>query len=277
VIALVAWFLLVAAGSTGKAACRRPAGSRSARCAGARPGGRPHAERRPCGRGPWATGTTQVDRANASRAGWANGTWTTKGGPCHGGLTMAEHLSSRSNDPPVRAARLRFPPVLVVGTVLCLVVVAGAVGVYLGVASQQTAVPTARQQATQADRTANERVRAIRESVSSREQAVAARTSELDQRKAALDQQQKDLDARIAGIKATSFGDGVWRVGADIQPGTYRATDTRECYWERMRDFGSGLDSIIANENVNGPAVVTIAPSDAGFKSVRCGTWTKVS
>jgi hypothetical protein len=79
-----------------------------------------------------------------------------------------------------------------------------------------------------------------------------------------------------APTPATSFGDGTWRVGADIQPGTYRSTGTQVCYWERVRDFNGALGSIVANDNVSGPAVVTIAPSDAGFSSKRCGTWTRV-
>ncbi|NLE43446.1 MAG: hypothetical protein GX620_01890, partial [Chloroflexi bacterium] len=70
-----------------------------------------------------------------------------------------------------------------------------------------------------------------------------------------------------------AFGDGTWRVGADIEPGTYRADSASGCYWERISDFGGGIDSIIANGNPRGPAVITIAPTDAGFVSQRCGSW----
>jgi TolA-binding protein len=78
------------------------------------------------------------------------------------------------------------------------------------------------------------------------------------------------------GGSAATFGDGVHRVGTDIQPGTYRSSGG-DCYWARLRNFGGGLNSIIANGlSDGGPVVVTIDPSDAGFESTRCGTWTAV-
>jgi hypothetical protein len=69
-------------------------------------------------------------------------------------------------------------------------------------------------------------------------------------------------------------GDGTFAVGLDIQPGTYKSSDA--CYWVRLSAFDGGASGIIANEMSTGPTVVTIAPSDKGFKSQRCGTWTKI-
>ena len=75
----------------------------------------------------------------------------------------------------------------------------------------------------------------------------------------------------------TSFGEGTYRVGEDIMPGTYRAPGTSgNCYWERAKDTEGGSDSIISNHWAPGPSVVTISPSDAVFQSQRCGTWQKV-
>lgn len=72
-------------------------------------------------------------------------------------------------------------------------------------------------------------------------------------------------------------GDGVYIVGLDIDPGTYRSTNTRSCYWARLRGFGqAGIDDVIANDNSDGPAVVKIAPSDVGFKSGRCNGWERI-
>jgi hypothetical protein len=72
------------------------------------------------------------------------------------------------------------------------------------------------------------------------------------------------------------FGDGMYIVGSDIQPGTYRTrTGSQGCYYSRLRGFGGTLGEIIANENTNYPAVVTITATDAGFQSSRCGTWTQ--
>lgn len=75
----------------------------------------------------------------------------------------------------------------------------------------------------------------------------------------------------------TSFGDGIYIVGTDIQPGTYKSTGGSGCYYARLNGFTGTLDDILANENTDGPAIVTIAVGDKGFKSARCGTWSKVS
>ena len=69
----------------------------------------------------------------------------------------------------------------------------------------------------------------------------------------------------------TEFGDGKWRVGVDIAPGTYHIEASDRCYWARLSGFGGG--DIIANENSLGPWLVAIQPTDAGFESKRCGTW----
>lgn len=73
----------------------------------------------------------------------------------------------------------------------------------------------------------------------------------------------------------TTFKDGIHRVGDDIQPGTYRNTggSGSKCYWERLSGFGGGFEEIIANELTENETVVTIDPTDVGFKSTRCGTW----
>jgi hypothetical protein len=76
-----------------------------------------------------------------------------------------------------------------------------------------------------------------------------------------------------------TFSDGTWRVGADIKPGTYRANAKMGCYWERLRGFsGDTLTDVISNNvsGSDGPVTVTIKPTDKGFKSQLCGTWTKI-
>jgi hypothetical protein len=73
-----------------------------------------------------------------------------------------------------------------------------------------------------------------------------------------------------------AFGDGTYQVGTDLQPGTYRTREgSANCYWERLKDFSGGVNSILANGNTSAPAIVTIEPTDAGFNSQGCGTWTK--
>jgi hypothetical protein len=72
----------------------------------------------------------------------------------------------------------------------------------------------------------------------------------------------------------TAFGNGKYLVGTDIAPGTYSISSrVEDCYWERSDAQGN----IIANNFVTlAPSLtVTIEPTDAGFTSKACGTWTK--
>ena len=68
--------------------------------------------------------------------------------------------------------------------------------------------------------------------------------------------------------------DGTWAVNDEIAPGLWQASKSDECYWERVSDFTSNFDSIIANEYEGGLA--QISATDLGFNSSGCGTWTKV-
>jgi hypothetical protein len=78
-------------------------------------------------------------------------------------------------------------------------------------------------------------------------------------------------------VPASPGSDGTYRVGPDIEPGTYRSLGTSDsCYWERLRGLGGTLADIIANFIGPNPTIVAIAPTDAGFQSDRCGNWTKI-
>ena len=73
-----------------------------------------------------------------------------------------------------------------------------------------------------------------------------------------------------------TFSNGTYQVGTNIQPGTYRTREgSPNCYYERLRNFSGGLNSILANANTYAPAIVTIRATDAGFNSQGCATWTK--
>ncbi|WP_405860469.1 hypothetical protein OG407_22025 [Streptomyces sp. NBC_01515] len=89
------------------------------------------------------------------------------------------------------------------------------------------------------------------------------------------------VDAKPQGAPATKMaGDGgMFKIGTDIAPGTYRSTGNKDdlCYWERAKDAEHGLDSILANDNVTGTAVVTISTKDAYFKTTGCKNWTKTA
>ncbi len=73
---------------------------------------------------------------------------------------------------------------------------------------------------------------------------------------------------------------GMWLVGSQITPGTYRANAASSCYWERLRHFQGNLNGIIANDFANsaGQQLVQIRASDAGFHADDdCGAWTRIS
>jgi hypothetical protein len=111
-----------------------------------------------------------------------------------------------------------------------------------------------------------------------------ARAEELDQREADLDAHAAELDDREAAIEQAELeiaegtipGDGIFLVGEDIEPGTYRGNVAGgRCYWARLSGTSGDFDDLITNDNVEGPTVVTIAESDVAFETSRCGEWVK--
>jgi hypothetical protein len=81
-------------------------------------------------------------------------------------------------------------------------------------------------------------------------------------------------------VPTAAPGDGRWRVGIDIQPGTYMTAGTAgglPCRWARLSGFGGTSAETIAESAAGpyppSPRVVTIAATDAGFVSQDCGTW----
>ena len=74
------------------------------------------------------------------------------------------------------------------------------------------------------------------------------------------------------------FVDGTYVIGDEIAPGRYRAREpSAGCYWERLSDFSgeyrdNGYRFIV--RRTGNSFIVDIAPEDAGFYSVGCGTWS---
>ena len=82
------------------------------------------------------------------------------------------------------------------------------------------------------------------------------------------------FDRRV-GVNGSTFGNGDFRVGKDIGSGTYIASQPVGCYWARLSGFGGQQSDILESHVGSGEA--EIAPSDAGFSSTGCGTWTFTS
>lgn len=104
--------------------------------------------------------------------------------------------------------------------------------------------------------------------------AQAAAKAKADQDAAA---QKKAAEEAARNAPKTSFGDGTFLVGKDIEAGTYRNSPGYDsCYWQRSSGTSGSFDEILANGNPQGQAIVTIQPTDNSFTSQRCGTWNKV-
>jgi len=143
--------------------------------------------------------------------------------------------------------------------------------------------------------TAEERVRTAEASMASAQQradnavgiarqqadaALADRSAQVGSREQALNKRQSDLDARETAIaaaeaarRATSFSDGSYQVGHDIQPGIYHApgTGATDCFWKKLNQASVTTDSY----HQPGPAVVVIEPTVTFFSTHGCGVWAK--
>jgi hypothetical protein len=78
-----------------------------------------------------------------------------------------------------------------------------------------------------------------------------------------------------------SFGDGSWLVGAEIPSGTYKSAGPTPsvipvCMWQRLSGTGGTLNEIITSDVSQGPAVVTIEPTDKAVKFSGCKDFVKV-
>lgn len=101
---------------------------------------------------------------------------------------------------------------------------------------------------------------------------------------AAVGPQKSAPVAPLQSGPAGAFGDGTYRVGPghDIMPGRYRTAGSGgsgvldSCYWERNSNDSGLFAAIIANENFNGPASVTVSSGEFLKVSGGC-VWAKSS
>lgn len=119
----------------------------------------------------------------------------------------------------------------------------------------------------------NEATRAVSEARAELEKEYAEREASIKAQSATLDQREAAIKAVEVAKKANVIeGDGIYEVGVDIQPGTWKTQGSgQSCYWQTSSKGGD----ILANGNVDGPAVVVIPASAFSFTSTRCGKWTK--
>ncbi|MEO7062092.1 MAG: hypothetical protein ABI083_20435 [Lapillicoccus sp.] len=84
----------------------------------------------------------------------------------------------------------------------------------------------------------------------------------------------QDLSPMKSGSAPTP--DGTWIIGTDMTAGTWSAPGGNSCYWERERDFLGERTSVLDSSFADVAPTVTVAATDKGFATARCGLWTKV-
>jgi len=129
----------------------------------------------------------------------------------------------------------------------------------------------------------------LREQAAATDTEIVQRSAELDARQTELDEREAGLDARegeIAGAEATAEantipGDGLFVVGVDIQPGTYKSAGPSSDgfgsgYWARLSGTSGNFEEIITNAVPTGPTTVTIQATDVAFETTTMQDWSKV-
>jgi hypothetical protein len=111
----------------------------------------------------------------------------------------------------------------------------------------------------------------------SREGDLRTKQEEVDQREQDLEARERDLEASPA-IGTGSIDNGVFEVGADVQPGTYETEGPDDpdlpCRY-RVSTDEDGLD-IISSEVSDGPGTVTLETGQY-FTSEYCLPWTQTA
>lgn len=152
---------------------------------------------------------------------------------------------------------------------------AGIVGIIIGAASAGTTEPAQTIPDTES--------RVVTVDANEEQQAALdQRTADLDDRELALDAFESELEAReeaVTGAEAeqaaNTVGDGIWTVGVDIEPGTYRATDVSDdCYWAVLVSGTNGSDIVDNGIPGGGNPTVTVREGQ-DFESSGCGDWTR--
>lgn len=79
---------------------------------------------------------------------------------------------------------------------------------------------------------------------------------------------------------ATAFSSGVWGVGIDIQPGMYRTAGpldpSKPCQIEWLKGTSGAPSDLQDRRDLTGPTQLPIQRPTVAFRSVNCGTWTKL-
>jgi len=166
------------------------------------------------------------------------------------GLGQAPDAAAAPGTVPVKSRRASWAFVAVVAAV-CL----GA-GMLFGYSLAQSDVRDARAEATEA-----------RENLD----LLAEAHETLHQRNWILYEEataaQAEVAAQPSDLPPGTYGDGVYGVGTDIEPGTYRGEVTGEWgYWARLSNTSGMISGILSNAVVRGPFELTVLSSDTAVE-----------
>jgi len=77
----------------------------------------------------------------------------------------------------------------------------------------------------------------------------------------------------VPGRVMTSFGDGTWQIGVDVEPGTYTAAGagTASCRHALRPSRTGGATGAVGR----GPATVVLTEADGWFDTFGCATWKR--
>lgn len=82
--------------------------------------------------------------------------------------------------------------------------------------------------------------------------------------------------AAASPMPATQWKAGVYKVGDDIQAGSYKTPgDTSQCYWNRLKDASGESAAIIARDIFSGPGRMVVETTDAYIKFGGACLWTR--
>ena len=78
----------------------------------------------------------------------------------------------------------------------------------------------------------------------------------------------------VVPVPGPTIGNGTWRVGIDVAPGTYQGwvPEGEDCFWARLSGFTGDTDDWIQYNWITGPGFVevTIMSTDRGFELSFC-------
>lgn len=134
-------------------------------------------------------------------------------------------------------------------------------------------VKTAEERASEAEEAAQAAAEEAEQAQSDAAASIQETRDALAKQKAALDAREKRISGAEAAAKANTFpGDGVYLVGKDIRPGTYRSAGGENCYWARHNKANAILDNHLGA----GPTVVVVRSSDFSLEVAHCAEFRRI-